>query len=277
MRRTSLTVLLLTLVATPLVPSPAPAVAQVETCQGQPVTIVSTFGEDITEGTEGDDVILVGPSGAYEILGFGGDDLICLSGSGVMRLVEGGDGHDSVDGRFSGGHDSITLNDVEDVDLEMGGGFDHVILDRPHGVGSIDGGGGSAALLISGKELDLDLKTGDLNVDNGDGLYSVSRVHRVLAVARRVQLTGNGKDNGLRVRGCDMTVRGGGGDDVVKISSGDFRACPRKARVLGQKGDDRMTGYDGDDVLIGGPGFDKADGWLGTDRCEAEKEVGCER
>ena len=58
---------------------------QVQSCFGQPATIVGTNGPDVIRGTPGDDVI-VSLGGNDLIGGGGGDDLIC-AGNGNDRVM----------------------------------------------------------------------------------------------------------------------------------------------------------------------------------------------
>lgn len=273
----------LALVVVALAPPATPATAQVEMCQGQPATIV-VDGSIGGSGTDGDDVIVVRPgtSASYvSVDGGGGDDLICVSGSGKQSSftgVEGGDGHDSVEVRFGAGAQRVEILTAEDLDVELGGGFDSVLLSEDYGTGRIDGGPGDAILNVTANRIDLDLKAKKLNVDDGAGRYRVTHVRRVSASARRMVIDGNDKDNGFRVEGCHVTIRGGRGGDKIMMTRMYRTECSApRVRLLGQEGDDRLDGSASDDVLLGGPGFDRADGATGRDRCVAEKEVGCER
>lgn len=280
-----LTVVPLALVAVVLAPSETPAAPQVEMCQGQPVTIVSN-GSD-AEGTNGPDVI-VAVAGAFNLNvdGRGGADLICVSGNpprGWHTYVDGGNGVDSLELTFGNAANSLVVQDVDVLDIDLGDGFDRLRLDRfAHGSGRIDGGGDSAALSASVREFDLDLMAGVMATNDGDGRYSIDRFRQVRIQAGRVVISGDAQANRFKVNACVATVRGGrGGDTLVNLSPahrptfvGD---CRPKVRLIGQAGDDRLTGSSADDVLVGGRGRDRADGRTGTDRCVAEKETNCER
>ena len=50
-----------------------------------------------------------------------------------------------------------------------------------------------------------------------------------------------------------------------------------RVRAFGNAGDDLLWGRNHDDRLLGGSGVDVADGRGGTDMCEAETTVRCER
>ncbi|HCK65085.1 MAG TPA: hypothetical protein DHW49_02365 [Anaerolineae bacterium] len=89
------------------------------TCNGLPVTIVGTTGDDIIYGTNGADVI-VGLGGNDVIYGGNGNDVIC-GGSGD-DIIEGGNGNDTLIGGFGNdtldggnGNDSLTGNDGNDT------------------------------------------------------------------------------------------------------------------------------------------------------------------
>ena len=70
------------------------------TCDGEPITILGTPGNDTIHGTAGPDVIH-GQAGDDVILGMGGDDVICDdTGSNVLR---GGAGADRLFDRQHGG------------------------------------------------------------------------------------------------------------------------------------------------------------------------------
>lgn len=84
------------LLAALVVPA-GPATAAAETCQGRPATLVGTPGQELVNGTEGDDVVVTnGASLAYTR---GGNDLVCVTGPALNRTVgvEAGDGDDVVD------------------------------------------------------------------------------------------------------------------------------------------------------------------------------------
>jgi hypothetical protein len=258
----------------------SPAHGGAPTCQGQEATIVAVDGE--ATGTEGDDVIVAtGGDGLFTVSALGGDDLICVDG----RLVEdsdtggpdvsGGPGYDSLRVRVGDGNDFLVVSEVEDLDIAMGGGFDELRLDGAQGSGTLDGGAQSAVIKLTSRVVDLDLEDHVLRLDGGVGAYEVDRFSRVAATGRRVSLTGDARDNGFRASACRLTVRGGKGDDVLEAYAFSGAGC-RGARLLGNKGDDRIKGTSGDDTLIGGPGFDRVHGKQGDDRCEAERRIGCE-
>jgi len=107
---------------------------------------------------------------------------------------------------------------------------------------------------------------------------------------------GNGNNLIFGFEGDD-TISGGNGNDCIVGGPGNDRLAGGNGNdiIFGNEGDDRLEGGNGNDLLDGGPGkdslfggngndnligggdYDKADGQLGTDACEAELKVGCER
>jgi Ca2+-binding RTX toxin-like protein len=284
----------------PLAP---PAQAAVEMCQGKEATIVSVSGEQVVNGTGGDDVIVVrddsdGRIYALNLDAKGGDDLICISGQldpDVVgeggALVYGGAGEDSLQVRGSNGRDKLFLNaTIEKVDIKLFGGFDDVRLygagefvDLRAGsaskLGTVDGGAGPDTIeFYNYDEVRVDLGDERLVLD-GTREYGASGFNRVIAAGRRVILRGDAKANGFASSACRTTLKGSGGNDVLQASiNKSFEDCtPKGAYIFGEKGDDRMTGTVRGDVLSGGAGRDTANGGKGNDRCVAEKQKACER
>jgi Ca2+-binding RTX toxin-like protein len=262
----------------------SPADAAQETCQGHPATIVwdgPPGGGVHGEATDGDDVIVANLEESMVILAGDGDDLICVFAATDDRLqvpVVGGEGHDSLEVRLGDGGDMLQTIAVEDLDVTMGGGFDQVKTSQAFGTGSIDGGPDGATLhAFETKSVTVDLVARTLSTDGDVGTYTIRRFTRVDARARRVDVTGNAKANGVQAYGCRVTIRGGAGDDVLTHIGSPANECESVVRLLGQAGDDRLRGDVGDDVLIGGPGVDTASGGRGGDRCVAEKKRNCER
>ena len=299
--RTTLALAGLALVAAGL-PLAGAAQAAVETCQGEEATIVSTAGDQVVDGTEGDDVIVVrddddGRIYALNLDAKGGDDIICISGQldpDVVgeggALVYGGAGEDSLRVRGSSQRDKLFINStIEKVDIKLYGGFDNL---RLYGSGEFEdlragavvrgkadaGADGGAIELYNYDEVRAGLGDKRLVVDGTDE-YKIAGFNRVYAQARRVVLRGDAKANGFRSSACRTTLKGSGGNDVLQASiNKSFEDCtPKGAHIFGERGNDRMTGSVRGDVLSGGTGRDKANGGQGNDKCVAEKRVSCER
>ena len=111
-------------------PDPTPT-----TCQGLPITILGTAGDDVIVGTNGDDVIH-GLAGNDVIDGGNGKDVIC-GGDGDDTL-NGGNGKDDL----SGGDGDDTLNGGNGKD-DLDGGDGDDTLDGERGKDNGDGGPGS--------------------------------------------------------------------------------------------------------------------------------------
>ena len=104
----------------------------------------------------------------------------------------------------------------------------------------------------------------------------------IRGVARRIRVRGDEGPNSFSSFGCDVTFRGGAGDDsslMRTIGIADtqpFTCKPGEVRrAYGNAGDDFLGGGRSHDVLIGGPGRDKAHGGpAGDDVCIAEIVAG---
>lgn len=172
---------------------------------------------------------------------------------------------------------------------EMGGGDDEVLLSRACCVGSIDGGSGTdwLRLLNNSDERSpalspfvlVDLAAGFVQptVETLSGIEHVEVEDFSTAVLR-----GDGLPNVFRVgTGCVVRVLGAGGADGLR--TGRWSRChgrsgsPPVVRAYGGPGADDLWGRNSDDRLFGGPGFDRVDGRRGSDTCEAERTVRCER
>jgi Ca2+-binding RTX toxin-like protein len=249
-------------------------------CQGKPATIVWEGGSGGV-GTDGDDVIVARPHADDIRISTGdGDDLLCLGGSQPPDPyyfdVRGGDGEDSIEVRLGDEPNKLQVFEFEGLDIDLGGGFDKLMIGAVHGTGSIDGGAGGAALQIRAIRLDVNLLSETIRID--DGLYTLTHFQRVSAWAqRRLEMTGDNQDNGFRAKGCRVTLRGGGGDDVLTATTRPYECKTPKMRLAGEGGNDRLVGSPSADVLLGGPGRDTADGMRGKDKCTAETERNCER
>ena len=77
----------------------------------------------------------------------------------------------------------------------------------------------------------------------------------------------------------DDRITGGSGDDILKGGRGNDRieGRPGRDQLFGQAGNDRLDGGDDRDKLIGGKGRDFGDGGKAKDRCATERKKRCER
>jgi predicted extracellular nuclease len=150
----------------------------IATCNGLPATLIGTPGDDVIDGTNGDDVI-VALGGNDTINGGNGNDVICgdggndtLNGGNGIDLLFGGFGNDTLDG----GHDPDTLNGGSGIDSLTGGNGDDILgggagndtLSGNHGVDSLTGGAGADSFSGgAGADINVDFNAGD--GDSSDG------------------------------------------------------------------------------------------------------------
>jgi Ca2+-binding RTX toxin-like protein len=258
--------------------TPANARAAAPICQGREATVVQEPGANTVNGTAGDDVIVATGRDAY-VTAYGGNDLVCL----VDGVVRAGGGHDSIEARGTDRKEAVSVVQGEDLDISLGAGPDKVKLRRVgDGHGTIDAGPGGAELTVWQRSVILDLRGHGLTVD-GSGWYRLKGFNDAWVSARSMELVGDRHSNRLQAVGtsCDIRIAGGGGADTLSIVD-EFNApaphCSSPShRLLGQAGDDDLRGREGEEALIGGAGFDHARGGKGIDRCEAERELQCER
>ena len=263
----------------PLVVPALTASAAAPMCQGEEATIVDTDGGTV-EGTEGDDVIVAGRLASVRALG--GNDKVCTRGG----RVSGGGGHDAVSIHAGRGDDHVKVDSSEDLDIKLGSGDDFVQLGQlgsEAGKGTVAGGSGDDEIDVSTRvALTVDLEDELLQVDRAS-VYRLVSFKDIHASTLEVTLAGNAQANRIEVENlaCSGSVRGGRGDDLIKIGRGSRMATTcaetETPRVLGQRGDDRLLGSERDDILIGGLGRDVAEGDGGRDKCRAEVKMGCER
>jgi Ca2+-binding RTX toxin-like protein len=104
----------------------------------------------------------------------------------------------------------------------------------------------------------------------------------IWGAAQRVVILGDRGRNTLSGHGCRVTLKGGRGDDRLRLSSArqdvapDLENCSRtpRLRAYGNAGDDHLVGGRLHDVLIGGAGLDSAFSTGGHDRCDTERRQG---
>lgn len=173
------------------------------------------------------------------------------------------------------------------VHVSMGAGDDTIGVsfwgDELTPGSTLSGGPGGDRLSVNAAaRLTLDLPGDSLTI--GSTQHEVSEIEDASLLARRIELRGNAGPNRLHANGCQLTVRGGGGADVLTTTHGqgvEGRLCPDLRAgdhlLYGQGGDDRLIGGSFRDQLLGGAGRDYANGKGGRDVCRAERERQCER
>ena len=173
--------------------------AQAQLCDGQPVTVTGTAGDDVLEGTAGADVIFAA-QGDDIIFGFGGDDIIC-AGQG-NDIVMGGQGFDVIFG--AQGNDVLFAADGSTE------------ADRADTAGSRMFGGAGNDLIVGSNRWDR--MQGGLGVDNLQGF--------------------EGRD-WMRAGGDNDFVDGGGGiDDMHGGNGADRMRSTTGDTVRGSNGND---------------------------------------
>ncbi len=189
------------------------------------------------------------------------------------------------------GKDHVLAQPGSVIDADLGRGADAV------GLGSVEGGAASHVDLGAGRDTvtfadeweeegagETSLKV-DMVRDTArwHGVTSVViGVEHVQGTARRVTVRGDAGPNDVRITGCDVMLKGRGGDDDLSISTSgapDIQpfACRsgEARRANGGGGDDWLRGGRKHDVLVGGPGRDKVHGGpAGHDVCIAEIVTG---
>jgi Ca2+-binding RTX toxin-like protein len=220
----------------------------------------SAFEDYVQVGTRGASLEEPGDPGPYDVsTGTGRDTLIMEVGA-------------VVNADLGGGADGLLVRSAE------GGAPSHADLGPGvDGVGFEDDweqeGAGETTLRV-------DLKH---DLMEWHGVTSVLLgAENVRGVARRIRIRGDEGPNGFSSYGCDVTFRGGAGDDrtsmrTIGIADTQPFACKpgEVRRAYGNGGDDYLGGGRSHDVLIGGAGRDKAHGGpAGDDVCIAEIVTG---
>jgi Ca2+-binding RTX toxin-like protein len=195
------------------------------------VTIDGGGGNDTIIGTSGNDVIEGGTWGDKSISGGAGDD-----------IIHGGGGDDTLSGGAGDDVFRVTGNTADCCSFE---GYD-----------SIDGGAGNDSIVAYGGNVDIGLKS-------FSAANSVEIIDATGATGS-VRLLGNWEANtldfsGTVLKGSNITIDGGGGDDTIIGSSGDDiieGGSWGNQSISGGAGNDTIHGGGGDDILAGGTGND---------------------
>ena len=261
-----------------------PAGAATLECDGKPVTIAGTTGDDDLVGTAGDDVIHA-RGGNDRVEGRGGDDVLC-GGDGVDFLygdtrhdVDGGNGRDVLvtgAGEYDtvyagGGADRIDASESSDSrhagtytyagpgdDRFIGGPRPDVVVGG-RGADRLDAGGGHDILAFGLYEQDgrvvepervvVDLEAGTARTAAGlESAENFEGIAQGTSLGDRFYGT-HGADTFSRL-GSNAEVYGRGGRDY--INGGRLvRAGSGLDIVYANRGTEEMYGGDGDDHLIG--------------------------
>ena len=241
----------------------------------------STWGLDTTSG-----VLTRQGAAVWSIPGFERFSLRSFGQGGVV-VIRGSraDEHFELWDRPGGGR----------VDIAAGGGDDDIIVNERQ-AGRLDGQRGHDEVLVSdtyisdkpqhGGRVDLRLDRGRATVvsQGATQRWRLGRFESVTAFGfYRASAVGTGHRELIRIGGaCHATVDGRGGDDTLvrrrgsDCGPGGSGGRDQSTLFHGGPGDDRLIGSQGPEVLIGDGGRDQAEGRTGIDRCEAEREFGCE-
>jgi Ca2+-binding RTX toxin-like protein len=220
----------------------------------------SVFDDYVQVGTPGASLEVPGDPGPYDVsTGTGKDTLIVDVGAAVTADL----------GR---GADGMLFRAVE------GGPSSRVDLGRGRDGASFEDEWENAGAGETTLRVDL---TRDLMEWHGVRSMLIS-AEDVRGVARRIRVRGDAGPNRFSSFGCDVTFRGGAGDDRTSMrtigiaDTQPFTCKPGEVRrAYGNGGDDYLGGGRSHDVLIGGPGRDKAHGGpAGNDVCVAEIVAG---
>jgi Ca2+-binding RTX toxin-like protein len=251
------------------------------------------------DGGAGDDLIcVVGITGQLSLQSGTGNDTIDASTAGSLIFAFLGPGADT----YVGGPQSDQVDafgNPDHVVVSTAGGKDYVAATGLSATVDTGPGADSVFYGVAGrKPSSLDLGAGhdslrvegvvDLRVDLHLNLIRQKRVtstvhgvEDIQAGGKHVVLRGDRDDNTFTVVGCQVDLFGAAGDDhLIEVADQDLgvEPChPQRARMYGGPGADSLRGFFGDDLLLGGLGQDVAFGAGGSDRCQAEKRLKCER
>ncbi len=229
-------------------------------------------GTSTLHGLAGDDTLfgnsffqrLYGDTGADSVFGGSGPDVIRDSDGLSGDLLNGGQGHDSLDMRSNSAFDSLVVVDLEAGFATVFGGSGDQILNFEDALV-----GGEASILGT---------SGDNRLSGGlfsDGNYIAGRSgdDTLVGYGGTDKLYGGSGDDSLidtgNANGAAGTDRhyGGDGNDDIEASAGDDRVFGGSGddTVQGETGDDSLYGEDGQDSLIGQSGKDRLFGGSGID------------
>ena len=198
--------------------------------------ILGGAGNDVIDGTSGDDVIF-DDAGNNTINGLGGNDLIC-TGLGNDKIEGGSDDDTIIDG---GGNNSVNGGGGADLIIMTGsgndkidGGSDDDTIDAGDGNNNISGGSGIDSITAGPGNDKIEGGSDDDTIVAGEGNNNVSGDSGVDVIT-----AGSGNDN----------IDGGAENDTIDAGDGNNN-------VKGGSGDDNITAGSGNDTIDGGAGFD---------------------
>jgi hypothetical protein len=275
--------------------------------------VIVTNGSWVTYADDGNDrVCVTGDSGSV-YAGFGDDVVDTRAASSGRSFLGpgadtylGGPGSDFVKAAGNPGSGaSIGDQEVDVIDvgagsatiytgapgkanadtIDVGDGKSTVYWNGYQTSGQVGFGAGSHQMKVSlrGDEQRHWLLGNGVDPGASDTLVHWTGVVRDIAVLdfpdnATVTVRGGGKANKLTADVCHATLKGEGGNDVLRLNLDSDDHCKgRERRLLGGAGADKLVGSPYGDVLIGGAGRDAADGRGGTDRCQAEVTRNCEQ
>lgn len=204
-------------------------------------------GADSLNGDGGTDTVR-GRSGADMLFGSSGNDEL-YGGADVDHLSGGSDIDYSVLGDQGELYDSIELRD---------GGTSMAMYDVEDGILYIVGDDGNDVIAVH------DFGTIIRAVVNSEIVYEADA-----AILNGMDINGlGGHDEISNNTSLRSTIRGGGGDDMLRGGSNDdvMYGESGRDRVFGQDGDDMLDGGSNNDAVFGGWGVNLATGGSGMDR-----------
>ncbi len=240
--------------------------------------ITGSGGNDVIDAGAGDDVVTGGPGTDIAFLGAGDDRFIWNPGDG-SDSIDGQDGTDTL--VFNGsdanetfvlsangsaaqlfrdvGNVTMTLNEMEAINLATGDGSDTVVVNDMTGTGITKVAIDLAA--TGSRKADGALDQVIVNGTSGNDFITIANQNGAVTVnGLAAQVTIAHADGMLD----QLTVNGGAGDDVIDASA--LAANQIMLMINGGAGNDVIFGSRGNDTVIGGQGNDITFMGAGNDR-----------
>lgn len=233
---------------------------------GVPTPVPGTSGNDVMEGTEGDDN-LHGGAGNDTLYGLAGDDYLFggsgddqLYGSVGADMLDGGTGNDTYHFHWGTGFDRITglgsASSGSDV-IKFGPSLTRDMINNYQITGD-----DLMIAFFDGANYDAVYMDGFLSAANGthilefaDGSWMSAEDFRAGPNSWR----GTAGNDSFVASNANNNLQGYEGDDVISGMGGNDR-------IFGDAGNDQLDGGDGNDVLQGGLGSDVINGGSGDDQ-----------